>query len=178
MPSDHQLILAPDAILRDPRWSEPVRVLRLDQVDGDIFKLYVVGQETQQLHSAILSRSEIEALSHQAQQGGLFDSPASQFRLATEAHRIRLAHLYDPLFAVSVSKIDPLPHQLEAVYQYMLPQPALRFMLADDPGAGKTIMAGLLLKELKLRGAVTRTLIVAQANLAPQWQREMAKKFD
>ena len=77
-----------------------------------------------------------------------------------------------------MARIDPLPHQLEAVYYYMLRQPRLRFLLADDPGAGKTIMAGLFLKELQLRGAITRTLIVAPANLAAQWQREMAEKFD
>ncbi|MCU0690516.1 MAG: DUF3883 domain-containing protein [Polyangiaceae bacterium] len=100
------------------------------------------------------------------------------FKLAAEATRIRLAYTYDPMLAASVSHIDPLPHQLEAVYGYMLRQPRLRFLLADDPGAGKTIMAGLLIKELKLRGAVTRTLIVAPANLAPQWQRELSEKFD
>ena len=100
------------------------------------------------------------------------------FRLVAEATRIRLAHTYDPQFAASVARIDPLPHQLEAVYYYMLPQPRLRFLLADDPGAGKTIMAGLLLKELKLRGALTRTLVVAPANLVAQWQREMQDKFD
>src|SRR5678815_2990390 len=91
--------------------------------------------------------------------GNILDGRALHFRLAVEAHRIRLAHLYDPLFAISVSKIDPLPHQLEAVYEHMLPQPALHFMLADDPGAGKTVMAGLLLKELKLRGVLRRILI-------------------
>lgn len=79
---------------------------------------------------------------------------------------------------MSVAKIDPLPHQLEAVYYYMLRQPRLRFLLADDPGAGKTIMAGLLLKEMKLRSAVLRTLIVAPANLVGQWQRELSEKFD
>src|SRR5207237_5983425 len=76
-----------------------------------------------------------------------------------------------------IARIDPLPHQLEAVYDYFLKLPRIRFLLADDPGAGKTIMAGLLLKELKIRGLVTRTLIVAPANLTFQWQREMKDKF-
>ncbi len=92
--------------------------------------------------------------------------------------RIRLAYAWDPHFAVSLSGIEPLPHQLEAVYQHMLPQARLRFLLADDPGAGKTIMAGLLLKELKLRGAIDRTLILAPAPLTLQWQDELRTKFD
>src|SRR6185295_1344520 len=84
---------------------------------------------------------------------------------------------YDPLFALSTARIDPLPHQLEAVYEYFLKLPRIRFLLADDPGAGKTVMAGLLLKELKIRGLVKRTLIVTPANLTFQWQREMSEKF-
>ncbi|MBN1311944.1 MAG: DEAD/DEAH box helicase, partial [Anaerolineae bacterium] len=169
--------LKPDDVLRDPRWPEPVRVLRIDQVDADIYKLYAEGRQSSQVYTAILNASDIEALSNRVEESGSFDGSAVHFRLATEARRIQLAYLYDPLFAVSVSKIDPLPHQLEAVYEYMLPQPALRFLLADDPGAGKTIMAGLLLKELKLRGAVVRTLIVVPSPLRLQWEREMWEKF-
>jgi superfamily II DNA or RNA helicase len=88
-----------------------------------------------------------------------------------------LAYEYDPYFSLSIARVDPLPHQLEAVYHHILPLPQIRFLLADDAGAGKTIMAGLLLKELKLRGLVSRTLIVAPANLAFQWQREMRDRF-
>ena len=95
-----------------------------------------------------------------------------------ESARIKLAYAWDPHFAVSMSGIEALPHQLEAVYERMLPQARLRFLLADDPGAGKTIMAGLLLKELRLRGAVERTLILAPAPLALQWQDELRSKFD
>lgn len=98
--------------------------------------------------------------------------------LRVESARIRLAYGFDPYFAVSLSGIDALPHQLEAVYERMLPQPRLRFLLAHDPGAGKTIMAGLLLKELKLRGAVDRVLIVCPAPLTIQWQDEMRSKFE
>ncbi|MBN1313287.1 MAG: DEAD/DEAH box helicase, partial [Anaerolineae bacterium] len=169
--------LKPDDVLHDSRWPEPVRVLRLDQIDADIYKLYVAGTQTDKMYSAVLSSAAIEALARQVEESGSFDGSAAHFRLATEARRIQLAYLYDPLFAVSVSKIDPLPHQLEAVYEYMLPQPALRFLLADDPGAGKTIMAGLLLKELKLRRAVIRTLIVVPSPLRLQWVREMREKF-
>jgi len=94
-----------------------------------------------------------------------------------EAARLGLAYEYDPYFTLSIARVDPLPHQLEAVYEYFLKMPRIRFLLADDPGAGKTIMAGLLLKELKIRGLVQRTLIVAPANLTFQWQREMKDKF-
>src|SRR5271167_2976623 len=91
--------------------------------------------------------------------------------------RLGLAYEYDPYFSLSIARVDPLPHQLEAVYDYFIKLPRIRFLLADDPGAGKTIMAGLLLKELKIRGLVKRTLIVAPANLCFQWQRELKEKF-
>lgn len=95
-----------------------------------------------------------------------------------EATRIRLAYYYDQFFAVSLSGVRALPHQLEAVYERLLPQPRLRFVLAHDPGAGKTIMAGLLIKELKLRGAIERILILVPSPLTPQWQDELLEKFD
>jgi superfamily II DNA or RNA helicase len=98
--------------------------------------------------------------------------------LLTEAARIRLAYAHDPYFAVSLSGIDALPHQLEAVYERMLPQTRLRFLLAHDPGAGKTIMAGLLIKELKLRGVLDRVLVVCPAPLTIQWQDELSSKFE
>ncbi|NJN68310.1 MAG: DUF3883 domain-containing protein [Chloroflexaceae bacterium] len=103
--------------------------------------------------------------------------PAS-FALLIEAERIRLAYAFDPYFAVSLSGVRPLPHQLVAVYERMLPQARLRFLLADDPGAGKTIMAGLLLKELKLRHALERVLILTPAPLTVQWQDELRSRFD
>jgi SNF2 family DNA or RNA helicase len=89
-----------------------------------------------------------------------FDGDGALFRLVSEAHRIRLAHLFDPVLAVHTSLVDPLPHQITAVYEAMLPRQPLRFLLADDPGAGKTIMAGLLIKELIARGDLRRCLIV------------------
>jgi len=105
------------------------------------------------------------------------DGNPTHFRLAAEAHRIRLAFQYDPHFAVSVSQVDPLPHQMDAVYTHLLTQPRIRFLIADDPGAGKTIMAGLLIKELKFRGLIERTLIITPANLTDQWRRELHDKF-
>lgn len=106
-----------------------------------------------------------------------FRGDPKRFLLGIEALRLGLAYEYDPFFAISVSRVDPLPHQLEAVYQYFLALPRIRFLLADDPGAGKTIMAGLLVKELKARGLVRRILVVTPANLMFQWQRELREKF-
>ena len=106
-----------------------------------------------------------------------FDADGGLLRLASEAYRIRLAYLFDPYLAVSASQIEALPHQITAVYGEMLPRQPLRFLLADDPGAGKTIMAGLLIKELLIRGDLDRCLIVAPGSLVEQWQDEMSEKF-
>lgn len=107
-----------------------------------------------------------------------FDGDGGLFRLVSEAQRIRLAHLFDPVLAVHTSIVDPLPHQITAVYEAMLPRQPLRFLLADDPGAGKTIMAGLLIKELIARGDLQRCLIVCPGSLAEQWQDELYRRFN
>ncbi len=106
-----------------------------------------------------------------------FDGDGALFRLVSEAHRIRLAHLFDPVLAVHTSVVEPLPHQITAVYESMLPRQPLRFLLADDPGAGKTIMAGLLIKELIARGDIQRCLVVCPGSLAEQWQDELYRRF-
>ena len=106
-----------------------------------------------------------------------FDGDGALFRLVSEAQRIHLAHLFDPLLAVHSSNVRPLPHQITAVYQEMLPRQPLRFLLADDPGAGKTIMAGLLMKELIARGDLQRCLVVCPGSLAEQWQDELWSRF-
>ncbi|MGH3926577.1 MAG: DEAD/DEAH box helicase, partial [Pseudonocardiaceae bacterium] len=106
-----------------------------------------------------------------------FDGDAESWRLAAEALRIRYAALFDPMLAVASSDLDPLPHQIKAVYGELLPRTPLRFLLADDPGAGKTIMAGLYVKELMLRGDLACCLIVAPGSLVDQWQEELYDKF-
>lgn len=106
-----------------------------------------------------------------------FDASAEDFKLATEALRIHLAHLFDPMMAVHTSNVEPLPHQITAVYESMLPKQPLRFVLADDPGAGKTIMAGLYIRELIMRADAARILIVAPGSLVNQWQDELFEKF-
>src|SRR3990167_3270236 len=107
-----------------------------------------------------------------------FDGDGSLFRLVSEAQRIRLAHLFDPVLAVHTSVVDPLPHQITAVYDAMLARQPLRFLLADDPGAGKTIMAGLLMRELIVRGDLQRCLVVCHGSLAEQWQDELYQRFN
>jgi len=106
------------------------------------------------------------------------DGDGALFRLVSEAQRIRLAHLFDPVLAVHTSVVEPLPHQITAVYEAMLPRQPLRFLLADDPGAGKTIMAGLLIKELIARGDLQRCLVVCPGSLAEQWQDELFQRFN
>src|SRR6516164_7844487 len=106
-----------------------------------------------------------------------FDGDGALFRLVSEAYRIRLAHLFDPVLAVHTSLLEPLPHQITAVYDAMLPRQPLRFLLADDPGAGKTIMAGLFIKELVARGDLQRCLVVCPGSLAEQWQDELYRRF-
>ena len=106
-----------------------------------------------------------------------FDAPGDAFKLAAEAYRINLAHLFDPMMAVHTSNVEPLPHQITAVYESMLPRQPLRYVLADDPGAGKTIMAGLFIRELLMRADAKRVLIVAPGSLVEQWQDEMFEKF-
>jgi hypothetical protein len=105
------------------------------------------------------------------------DGDGGLFRLVSEAYRIKLAYLFDPLLAIHTSLLDPLPHQITGVYGEMLTRQPLRFLLADDPGAGKTIMAGLLIKELVVRGDLRRCLVVCPAMLAEQWQDELRDRF-
>src|SRR5271165_268313 len=131
------------------------------------------------LQEAVISREEALVLAASLEPGKATNRPVNseKLRLLVESARIRLAYAHDRQFAVSLSGIRTLPHQIEAVYQRMLPQPRLRFLLADDPGAGKTIMAGLLIKELTLREAIERVLILCPAPLTIQWQDEMLRWF-
>ena len=158
-----------------PALSEPVEVHAVTPM-GSSVRIMGVGRRSGSAYNTILSADQVSALEVLTDRVP-FDGDARRFRLGVEAHRLGLAHEYDPFFALSIARVDPLPHQLEAVYEYFLKLPRIRFLLADDPGAGKTVMAGLLIKELKARGLAKRILIVAPANLTFQWQREMADKF-
>ena len=167
--------LKPNKILCGPIFPEPVQIIVCIPM-GDAVKLIAKGLNTSRVYEPILTLDQLAAL-ETTPDTEPFDGDPLRFRLAIEAMRLALAFEYDPYFSLSIARVDPLPHQLEAVYQYFMALPRIRFLLADDPGAGKTIMAGLLLKELKIRGLVKRTLIITPANLSFQWQREMKDKF-
>ena len=144
------------------------RVAKIERECGHLplsIKIVGEGMNTGKVHQPILTKSRLEELelSPEVQP---FDGDPEKFRLGIESLRLGLAYEYDPYFSLSIARIDPLPHQLEAVYEYFLKLPRIRFLLADDPGAGKTIMAGLLIKELKVRGLIQRILIVTPANLS------------
>ena len=170
--------LTEGTVLAGPHWTEPVKVLTA-KARGSRIEVQAVGTHTKRLWTKMLKPEEFNGTITMTSAGTLaaLDGNPTHFRLAAEAHRIRLAFQYDPHFAVSVSQVDPLPHQMDAVYNHLLTQPRIRFLLADDPGAGKTIMAGLLIKELKFRGLIERTLIITPANLTDQWRRELHDKF-
>lgn len=167
--------LKPDIIIRGPIFPEPVKIITTIPM-GDSVKLIGKGMNTGKVHEPILTPEQINKLEASPEKEP-FDGDAQKFRLGIEAMRLGLAYEYDPYFSLSIARVDPLPHQLEAVYDYFMKLPRIRFLLADDPGAGKTIMAGLLIKELKVRGVIKRILIVSPANLTFQWQREMRDKF-
>ena len=137
-----------------------------------------VGLVSRRLVKRPVSAEELAALERVRGQQHSFEGDPQLFLLGTEAERIRIAHQFDPLFAVNSSIVDPLPHQVEAVYRYLLPLPRIRFLLADDTGAGKTIMAGLLIKELLFRRVIQKVLIVTPGGLTKQWaEEELQEKF-
>ncbi|NLF18126.1 MAG: DEAD/DEAH box helicase family protein, partial [Lentisphaerae bacterium] len=167
--------LKPNAVVRGALFPEAVKVIAVVPM-GDSVKLIGEGMVSGKVHQPVLTPDQIAGL--EASPGTRpYDGDSEKFRLGIEAMRLGLAYEYDPYFSLSIARVDPLPHQLEAVYDYFLKLPRIRFLLADDPGAGKTIMAGLLIKELKVRGLIRRVLIVTPANLSFQWQREMKDKF-
>lgn len=164
-------------ILTGPQFSEPVRV-ETARADGPgSWVLGVVGTKTERFRRVTLTEADLAQISIQSATLA-FDGDPNLLRLGLQAHALGIAFEFDPYFGLSISRVDPLPHQLEAVYDYLLKVAQVRFLLADDAGAGKTIMAGLLVRELKLRGLIERILVVCPANLAFQWQRELKEKFD
>jgi len=165
-------------VIRGPYWPEEIRVLIAKNV-GHRIQIIGVGTRSEKSYSSIFNKSEIDSKIEilSGLEGPTFSSNPCKFRLALEAKRIQMSYEFDPLFAVGVSKIEPLPHQIEAVYDHLLGKPRIRFLLADDPGAGKTIMAGLLLKELKYRGVIEKILLVVPPALIENWKEELFEKF-
>ena len=166
-----------DAAVNGLEPGQIVRIISTDPVGENALTVYYKTADGQ-LKEQMLFRSSEPSLSlAEAGRPWAFDAPGEEFKLATEAYRIDLAYLFDPMMAVHTSNVEPLPHQITAVYESMLPRQPLRFVLADDPGAGKTIMAGLLIRELLMRADAERILIVAPGSLVEQWQDEMHEKF-
>ncbi len=163
------------SIIEGPFWPEPVEIKRIEEIDNYI---HIIGATiySKDYVERLIPKGEIEKI--KIKEINLsFASDSVEAFLALEAIRFKFASLFDPLLAINVSKIDPLPFQIEAVYGYILKLPKIRFLIADDPGAGKTIMAGLIVKELKLRGLAQRILIVVPPYLKDQWIRELKEKF-
>ena len=163
-------------LVKGPFSDDPVEIQKIEFIKDN---LHLVGYNTKtnvriDKLLPITDINKITVISN----NNFFNQEAWKVFLALEAIRFRYATLYDPLLAMNISKVDPLPHQIEAVYGYVLKNPKIRFMIADDPGAGKTIMAGLIIKELKLRQHIKRILIVVPGHLKDQWQRELKEKFD
>ncbi len=162
-------------IIEGPFWPEPVELKKVEEF-GDRIHIIGVTIYSNTHIDQLISKEEIEKL--KTKEFVLdFSAPANEVFLSVEAERYKFASLFDPLLAMNTSKIDPLPFQIEAVYGYILKLPRIRFLIADDPGAGKTIMAGLIIKELKLRGIVNKILIVIPGHLKYQWIRELKEKF-
>ncbi|PKN69057.1 MAG: helicase [Deltaproteobacteria bacterium HGW-Deltaproteobacteria-12] len=159
--------------------TEPVIVNKVQKL-GNSFSISFTGVNTNRANTKVISSDEFQALEILTEEGTFnFKGDPVKFALFAEAERINSAYQFDPLFAVNCSIVDPLPHQVEAVYKFLLPLPKIRFLLADDTGAGKTIMTGLLIKELMMRGLVERVLIVTPGGLTKQWQEdELAVKFN
>ncbi|WP_341580955.1 helicase-related protein [Marinobacter metalliresistant] len=166
-----------DAQIRGIQGEEIVRIVQTEPVGEHALTIYYKDSQGR-LNEQMLFRSD-EARLEMAEAGRpwAFDAPGADFKLGLEAYRITQAALFDPMMAVHTSNVEPLPHQISAVYESMLPRQPLRFVLADDPGAGKTIMAGLLIRELLMRADAKRVLIVSPGGLTEQWQDEMLEKF-
>ena len=164
-------------ILTGPLFSEQMRVETVRANGPDAWVAGLVGLQSEQFRRVTLTADDISGLSI-ADSALSYDGDGRLLRLGLQAYTLGIAYEFDPYFGLSISRVDPLPHQLEAVYEYLLKLPSVRFLLADDAGAGKTIMAGLLVRELKLRGLAERVLVICPANLTFQWQRELKEKFD
>jgi superfamily II DNA or RNA helicase len=164
------------SIIKGPKWPEPVEIKFLEEMGNFI---HIIGATTisKEHVDNLISHEEFSKISPMEIEI-TFSEDAWKIFLALETTRYRFASIYDPLLAMNTSKVDPLPHQIEGVYGYVLKLPRIRFLIADDPGAGKTIMAGLIIKEMKLRHLAHKVLIVCPGHLKDQWRRELAERFE
>jgi SNF2 family DNA or RNA helicase len=170
--------LTKGALVRGVLGDRVVRVVDVAWHGSSAVTLTYTDEATGRADQDLLYREDEPRLTvEQSVRAWSMDADGQLFRLVSEAKRISLAYLFDPFLAVQTSNLDPLPHQIDAVYGQMLPRQPLRYLLADDPGAGKTIMAGLFCKELMVRGDVERCLVIAPGSLVEQWQDELWEKF-
>jgi SNF2 family DNA or RNA helicase len=163
-------------IIRGSFWREPVEIKLIEQSGKYI---HIIGSTTISGNHVdqMIPLAEFDKITSSVSTPCFAEEPWKIF-LSLEAKRYQFASMYDPLLAMNTSKVDPLPHQIEAVYDRILKLPRIRFLIADDPGAGKTIMAGLIIKELKLRHQAKKILIVAPGHLKDQWRRELKERFE
>ena len=166
-----------DAQIRGIQVEGIVRVVQVEPVGDNALTVYYKDSQGRLSEQMLFRSDEVHLELAQAGRPWAFDAPGEHFKLGLEAYRISQAALFDPMMAVHTSNVEPLPHQISAVYEDMLPRQPLRFVLADDPGAGKTIMAGLLMRELLMRADANRILVVSPGSLTEQWQDELLEKF-
>ena len=158
-------------------FNEPMRVETIRASGDGAWTMGLVGTQSERFRKVTLNTCDLEGLTI-IDTVFTYAGDGRLLRLGLQAYSLGIAWEFDPYFGLSISRVDPLPHQLEAIYDYLLKLARVRFLLADDAGAGKTIMAGLLIRELQLRGLAERILIVCPSNLSFQWQRELKEKFD
>ena len=166
-----------NAQIRGIQADEIVRIVQVEPVGDAAITVYYKDSQGKLGEQMLFRSDESRLVLATAGRPWAFDAPGAEFKLGLEAYRITQAALFDPMMAVHTSNVEPLPHQISAVYEHMLPKQPLRFVLADDPGAGKTIMAGLLIRELLMRADAKRILIVSPGSLTEQWQDELLEKF-
>jgi len=164
-------------ILQGPLFQEPMRVITARLSGLDTWSVGLVGLQSERFRTVTLTPDDLAGLTVVSPSSS-YQGDGNLLRLGLQAYALGIAYEFDPYFGLSISRVDPLPHQLVAVYDHLLKLARVRFLLADDAGAGKTVMAGLLIRELKLRGLAERILVVCPSNLAFQWQRELKEKFD
>ncbi len=172
-----ELPLAEGQIVTGALFNEPMRVETVRSNGPGMWEVGLSGLQTERFRRVNLTLAEINSLQI-VRPTFSYQGDGQLLRVGIQAYSLGIAYEFDPYFGLSISRVDPLPHQLEAVYDYLLKLARVRFLLADDAGAGKTIMAGLLIRELKLRGLAERVLVICPANLTFQWQRELKEKFD
>lgn len=176
-PLQSALPLVEGQVVTGTLFSEPMRVETVRESSSGAWVVGLCGLNTERFRRVTLTKADIQQLQIQKPQF-TYQGNGQVLRIGIQAYSLGIAYEFDPYFGLSISRVDPLPHQLEAVYDYFLKLARVRFLLADDAGAGKTIMAGLLIRELKLRGLADRVLIICPANLTFQWQRELKEKFE